>query len=117
MTVTIINKTNRMKVIPLPHKTYCEALGRCACVALPGMKRKVASSIVIPAGGELEVEEAVMGVAQVVRLVKRGEVSASAKATTDKRKKTRARKTRDSSRSEQRQASDKQNQTNESEAP
>ena len=47
MTITLINKTNRMKVIPLPHSAYCDALGECACVAIPRMKNKVASSITI----------------------------------------------------------------------
>ena len=31
MSVTLINTTRRMKVINLPHATYCEARGSCAC--------------------------------------------------------------------------------------
>ena len=77
MTTTLINKTNRMKVIPLPHNTYCEALGMCECVRLPGMKNKVASSLTIPAGGTVEdIPNAVLAVDQVARMVRRGELVA-----------------------------------------
>ena len=77
MTVTLINKTNRMKVIPLPHNTYCAALGKCACVTLPGMKKKVASSLTIPAGEVIrDIPDAVLTVDQVIRMVRQGELVA-----------------------------------------
>ena len=77
MSVTLKNKTRRMKVIPLPHKTYCAALGECACVALPGIKNKVATSLTIPAGESVpDIPDAVLAVDQVVRMVRRGELDA-----------------------------------------
>jgi hypothetical protein len=67
----LINKTNRMKVIPLPHHSYCTALGRCMCIQLPGMKKKVATSLTIPAGGiSKDMPNAVLNVAQVARLLR-----------------------------------------------
>jgi hypothetical protein len=67
----LINKTNRMMVIPLPHHLYCEVLGRCMCIQLPGMKRNVATSLTIPAGGtSKDIPDAVLNVAQVARLLR-----------------------------------------------
>jgi hypothetical protein len=75
MSVTLKNKTHRMKVIPLPHRTYCAALGECACVALPGMKNKVASSLTIPAGEAVpDIPDAVLAVDQVIRMLRTGEL-------------------------------------------
>ena len=92
----LINKTNRMKVIPLPHQSYCEALGRCMCIQLPGMKKKVATSLTIPAGGiSKEVPDAVLNVAQVARLLRQQKLEiAGDNETPDKSgKKRRKRKT------------------------
>ncbi len=75
----LINKTNRMKVIVLPHQVYCAALGRCECMRLPGMKNKVAASLTIPAGmtsGELPDE--LLQVSQVQKGLKRGELEVAA---------------------------------------
>ena len=76
MTVTLFNNTNRMKVIPLPHATYCAALGKCVCMTIPGMKTKVASSLTIPAGeAATGIPEAVLRVPLVDRMVRKGELA------------------------------------------
>ena len=55
MTMTLINKTGRMKVYNLPHKTYCAALGKCACTLLPGRNSaRVCASLTLPADAEVE---------------------------------------------------------------
>ena len=75
----LINRTNRMKVIPLPHQSYCKALGRCVCIQLAGMKGKIATSLTIPAGGtSKDLPDAVLQVPQVDRKVRRGELTIEA---------------------------------------
>jgi hypothetical protein len=79
----LINRTNRMKVIPLPHHSYCKALGRCVCIQLAGMKGKVATSLTIPAGGtSKELPDAVLKVPQVERMIKRHQLEVAGENTT-----------------------------------
>ena len=78
MSVTIVNNTRRMKVFNLTHASYCDALGRCACTILPGRaKRRVATSLTIPAGGEFKgLADAVLAVPEIARAVKAGQLTA-----------------------------------------
>jgi hypothetical protein len=79
----LINRTNRMKVIPLPHQSYCKALGRCVCIQLAGMKGKVATSLTIPASGTSKyLPDAVLKVPQVERMVKRHQLEVAGENTT-----------------------------------
>ena len=56
MTMTLINRTGRMKVYNLPHKTYCAALGKCACTVIPGRNgARVCASLTLASGAEVEV--------------------------------------------------------------
>jgi len=77
MTITITNNTRRIKVFNLAHATYCEALGHCACTLLPGRaKRRVATSLTIPAGGEVKgLADAVLAVPEIARAVKAGQLT------------------------------------------
>ena len=75
MTVTITNKTRRMKVFDLPHETYCAALGECACQKIDKPEQRIASSLTIPAGQQKEhLPDAVLAVAKVERAVRTGEL-------------------------------------------
>jgi hypothetical protein len=69
MTMTLINKTGRMKVYNLPHKTYCAALGRCACTVIPGRNgARVCASLTLAAGAEVDsIPEAVLQVAEIAK--------------------------------------------------
>lgn len=72
----LTNRTNRMKVIPLPHETFCAVLGSCACLETSGLKKRIASSLTISAGSTSgELSEAVLNVGHVERMVKRGELA------------------------------------------
>ena len=74
MTVTLINTTRRMKVINLPHASYCEALGTCACTAGRG-DRLTASSLTLCAGSTtLGLHEAVLQLPDVARDIRAGEL-------------------------------------------
>jgi hypothetical protein len=74
MTITLINRTGRMKVYNLPHKTYCKALGECACTKLPGRNAGlVCASLTLAAGVEVEgVPDAVLHVAEITKDIKSG---------------------------------------------
>jgi len=76
VTITIVNATRRMKVINLPHDIYCAAAGRCACLRAPGRaKRRIASSLTLPAGSITSgLDEAVPLVPEVARDVRTGEL-------------------------------------------
>jgi hypothetical protein len=69
MTMTLINRTGRMKVYNLPHKTYCAALGKCACTVIPGRSgARVCASLTLAAGAEVDgVSEAVLQVAEIAK--------------------------------------------------
>jgi len=74
MTITLINATRRMKVINLPHASYCEALGSCACVARSGSK-PTAASLTLPAGSRTTgIHEAVLQLPDVARDIREGEL-------------------------------------------
>ena len=98
MSVTLINTTRRMKVINLPHATYCEARGMCACQTRGA--QRLAAAITLPAQGSATgLDDAVLGVPAVARAVRVGElrVQHEAKAgeppsPTDPTPKTRSRK-------------------------
>jgi hypothetical protein len=76
VTITLINTTRRIKVINLPHDIYCAAAGRCACLQAPGRdKRRIASSLTLPAGSITPgLDEAVLLVPEVARDVRAGEL-------------------------------------------
>ena len=84
MTVTLINKTRRMKTYNLPHDTYCKALGECACITLPGRdKRTVCSSVTLAAGAEVEgLQDAVLQVTKIAKDIKKGELQVKKKPST-----------------------------------
>ena len=74
MTVTLINATRRMKVINLPHESYCAALGTCACVPRNGA-RPVCSALTLAAGASASgLDDAVLRVPDVARDVRAGEL-------------------------------------------
>ena len=74
MTVTLINATRRMKVINLPHDSYCAALETCACTAHNGAG-PLASVLTLAAGASTTgLDEAVLLVPDVARDVRAGEL-------------------------------------------
>ena len=74
MTITLINATRRMKVINLPHASYCEALGSCACTA-EGDSKRMAASLTLPAGSRMTgIHEAVLQLPDVARDIRAGEL-------------------------------------------
>ncbi len=78
--ITLINATRRMKVLNLPHASYCERRGACACTQRGD--RRLASSLTLPAGVVLEgLDEAVLAVPQVLALVRTGELRVRRAAT------------------------------------
>lgn len=68
MTVTLINATRRMKVINLPHATYCAAVGTCACDPFPAVLTLAAGE---SASG---LDGAVLRVANIAREVRSGDL-------------------------------------------
>jgi hypothetical protein len=82
LTITLINKTKRMKTYNLPHETYCKALGRCACTKLPGRGgRSICASLTLPAGGLVYLLfEAVLEVADIIRDLRAGRLEAKREA-------------------------------------
>ena len=73
MSVTLINTTRRMKVINLPHATYCEARGSCVCQTR-GTQR-LAAALTLPAQGTATgLDDAVLGVPAVARAIRVGEL-------------------------------------------
>jgi hypothetical protein len=65
-----------MKIFVLPHETYCEALGRCACERTKGLKpRRIPTSITLPAESTTTgFEDAVLLVSDIVKAVRAGEL-------------------------------------------
>jgi hypothetical protein len=76
MSVALTNTTHRIKVINLPHTSYCAALGQCACQTLPDRKEaRVASSLTLPAGATIEgLSDAVLSVPGIARDIRAGEI-------------------------------------------
>ncbi|HHH27243.1 MAG TPA: hypothetical protein ENK57_02685 [Polyangiaceae bacterium] len=73
MTVALINATRRLKVINLPHESYCAALGSCACGTLKS--RPIASSLTLTAGAVVTgLDDAVLTVPDVAIEVRAGEL-------------------------------------------
>ena len=73
MTITLINATRRMKILNLPHETYCAALGACACVEVGG--RRLASSLTLAAGTSTpDLDDAVLWLPDVARDIRAGEL-------------------------------------------
>lgn len=87
----LINKSNRMKTIILPHQIYCAALGHCECIQLPGMKNKVAASLTIPVGMTSDaLPDELLQMSQIKKGVKRGELEVvAAKVKKNKSKSSR----------------------------
>jgi len=77
MSVTLTNRTRRMMVLNLPHESYCEALGRCACTPHPLKEdATVATSLTIPAGQAVaDQPEAVLSAPDVEQAVQAGELA------------------------------------------
>ena len=93
MTVTLVNRTQRMQVFNLPHDRYCAALGRCECrvpatpkarplgttVQVGGTaraKRPVCPSLTLAAGAtQSGLPDAVLAAPDVDRAVRAGLVT------------------------------------------
>ena len=74
MTITLINATRRMKIINLPHASYCEALGDCVCMARSDGK-PTAASLTLPAGSRTTgLHEAVLQLPDIARDIRAGEL-------------------------------------------
>ncbi|MFH0902226.1 MAG: hypothetical protein V2A73_16460 [Pseudomonadota bacterium] len=76
-TVTFINTSGRMKAFALPHETYCQARGSCACTIQQDLNarttRRVASSLTLAANARLEgLSEAVLAVPEIERALRTG---------------------------------------------
>lgn len=77
MTVSLTNTSGRCLVFVLPHEGYCDAVGRCVCG--PPARRDggpVASSLTLPSASVAgPLGDAVLGLPDVVRAVRRGDVT------------------------------------------
>ncbi len=76
MTVALSNITGRMRIFVLPHETYCEALGRCACGTTEGLKpRRMPTSITLPAESTTTgFEDAVLLVPEIAKAIRAGDL-------------------------------------------
>lgn len=76
MTVILINRARRMKVLTLAHAAYCAALGSCDCTVVDRRSgRRVPKSLTLAAGARsAELPEAVLQLPDVVRAVASGEL-------------------------------------------
>lgn len=72
MTVTLINRMERLRVFVLPHVDYCTARGACACTVVPGRDaRQIPTSLTLPAKTSVEgLDDAVLRVPEVARAVR-----------------------------------------------
>lgn len=77
MTVSLTNTSGRCLVFVLAHETYCKALGECHCDVEPGRSaRRMAKSLTLTSGvTSPALDEAVLTIPDVVRAVKRGDLS------------------------------------------
>lgn len=77
MTVSLTNTSGRCLVFVLAHETYCQALGECRCEVEPGRRaRRTAKSLTLASGlTSPALDDAVLTIPEVVRAVKRGDLS------------------------------------------
>ena len=77
MTVSLTNTSGRCLVFVLAHETYCEALGECRCEVEQGRRaRRTPKSLTLASGVTTRVlDDAVLAIPEVVRAVKRGELT------------------------------------------
>ena len=77
MTVSLTNTSGRCLVFVLAHETYCKSLGECRCDVEPGRRaRRTARSLTLASGVTIPaLDDAVLTVPDVVRAVKRGDLS------------------------------------------
>ena len=77
MTVSLTNTSGRCLVFVLAHETYCEALGECRCEVEQGRRpRRTARSLTLASGvTSPTLDDAVLAIPEVVRAVKRGELT------------------------------------------
>lgn len=81
MTITLINKTRRMRVYNLSHDSYCQALGQCACTRLPTRNTMyVCASLTLPANARVSgIQEAALQVPEIARDIKVGSLAVTRK--------------------------------------
>jgi hypothetical protein len=77
VTVSLTNTSRRCLVFVLAHETYCQALGECRCYVEEGRRARrtaksltLASDVTSPA-----LDDAVLTIPEVVRAVKRGDLT------------------------------------------
>ena len=77
MTVSLTNTSRRCLVFVLAHETYCQALGECRCDVEQGRRaRRMARSLTLASGVTSPgLDDAVLTIPEVVRAVKRGDLS------------------------------------------
>lgn len=77
MTVSLTNTSGRCLVFVLAHETYCHALGECRCELEQGRRaRRTAKSLTLTSGvTSPALDDAVLTIPDVVRAVKRGDLS------------------------------------------
>lgn len=77
MTVSLTNTSRRCLVFVLAHETYCQALGDCRCEVEQGRRaRRTAKSLTLASGlTSPALDDAVLTIPEVVRAVKRGDLS------------------------------------------
>ena len=77
MTVSLTNTSRRCLVFVLAHETYCQALGECRCEVEQGRRtRRTANSLTLASGlTSPALDDAVLTIPEVVRAVKRGDLS------------------------------------------
>ena len=77
MTVSLTNTSRRCLVFVLAHETYCKALGECRCDVEQGRRaRRMPRSITLASEVTSPVlDDAVLTIPDVVRAVKRGDLS------------------------------------------
>jgi hypothetical protein len=82
MTVSLTNTLGRMQIFVLPHETYCQALGKCACEVEHGrVARRIPSSLTLPAGATVAgLPEAILSVRDVVAAHRRGALGVARRA-------------------------------------
>jgi hypothetical protein len=77
VTVSLTNTSGRCLVFVLAHETYCQALGDCRCEVEQGRRaRRTAKSLTLASGvTSPALDDAVLTIPEVVRAVKRGDLS------------------------------------------
>jgi hypothetical protein len=72
MSVTLINRMDRLRVFILTHAEYCLPRGACACVAPPGRDaRPLPTSLTLPAKTSVPgLDDALLGVPEIARAVR-----------------------------------------------